>query len=108
MTSQTDEQALEELIERSLVGSSREERSAAASLQIGESSPLYVVQHGYEWGEPTQFDREFTIDREKFWRFLETTQPDELAKLKERPNWERLLLERLDRKVKKDGILACS
>jgi len=37
---------------------------------------------------------------------LETTQPKELEKLKDRPNWQRLILERLDRKIKKDGILS--
>jgi type I restriction enzyme, R subunit len=83
MVSQTNEQALENCIERSLVEDSR-----------------------YEKGNPADFDREFALDREKFWRFLETTQPEELEKLKDRPNWQRLILERLDRKIKKDGILS--
>ncbi|MDX2231107.1 MAG: DEAD/DEAH box helicase family protein [Leptolyngbyaceae cyanobacterium bins.349] len=83
MVSQANEQALENCIERSLVEGSR-----------------------YEPGNPADFDREFALDREKFWRFLETTQPEELEKLKDRPNWQRLILERLDRKIKKDGILS--
>jgi type I restriction enzyme, R subunit len=83
MVSQTNEQALENCIERSLIEGSR-----------------------YEKGNPADFDREFAIDREKFWHFLETTQPEELDKLKDRPNWQRLILERLDRKLKKDGILS--
>jgi type I restriction enzyme, R subunit len=83
MVSQTNEQALETCIETALVERSR-----------------------YEQGNPADFDREFAIDREKFWRFLETTQPEELEKLKDRPNWQRLILERFDRKVKKDGILS--
>jgi type I restriction enzyme, R subunit len=74
MVSQTNEQALENCIERSLLEGSR-----------------------YEKGNPADFDREFAIDREKFWRFLEITQPEELDKLKDRPNWQRLILERLDR-----------
>ncbi|MBD1847613.1 type I restriction endonuclease subunit R [Cyanobacteria bacterium FACHB-63] len=81
--SQTNEQALETCIERSLVERSR-----------------------YETGNPADFDREFALDRTKFWHFLETTQPEELDKLKDRPNWQRLILERLDRKLKKDGILS--
>ena len=81
--SQTNERALEDCIERSLVERSR-----------------------YEKGNPADFDREFALDREKFWRFLETTQPNELDKLKDRPNWQRLILERLDRKIKKDGVLS--
>ncbi|HEY9634854.1 MAG TPA: DEAD/DEAH box helicase family protein [Coleofasciculaceae cyanobacterium] len=83
MVSQTNEQALENCIETSLIKRSR-----------------------YEKGNSADFDREFAIDREKFWQFLETTQPEELEKLKDRPNWQRLILERLDRKIKKDGILS--
>jgi type I restriction enzyme R subunit len=49
MVSQTNEQVLEDCIERSLVEGSR-----------------------YEKGKPSDFDREFTVDREKFWRFLES------------------------------------
>jgi type I restriction enzyme, R subunit len=81
--SQTNEQALEECIERSLIEGSR-----------------------YEQGHRADFDRKFALDHEKFWRFLETTQPKELEKLNDRPNWQRLILERLDRKIKKDGILS--
>jgi type I restriction enzyme, R subunit len=81
--SQTNERALEDCIERSLVEGSR-----------------------YETGNPADFDRAFALDPVKFWHFLETTQPKELEKLKDRPNWQRLILERLDRKLKKDGILS--
>lgn len=83
MVSQTNEQALETCIEQALIDRNR-----------------------YEKGNPADFDREFALDRTKFWHFLETTQPEELEKLKDRPNWQRLILERLDRKLKKDGILS--
>ena len=83
MVSKTNERALEDCIEAALVEVAR-----------------------YEKGNPADFDREFAIDREKFWRFLETTQAEELDKLRDRPNWQRLILERFDRKVKKDGILS--
>jgi type I restriction enzyme R subunit len=83
MVSQTNETALEDCIQQSLINDA-----------------------GYQQGNPADFDREFAIDRVKFWQFLETTQPDELAKLKDRPNWQRLILERLDRKLKKDGVLS--
>jgi len=105
MPSQTNEQALEALIEKALTGSSREERKATEA--IGEWQPIFGpgAGHGYEAGHPQDFDRGVAIDREKFWRFLESTQPAELDKLKARPNWERLLLERLDRTLKREGIL---
>lgn len=83
MVSQTNEQALENCIETALVDGAR-----------------------YEKGNPADFDREFAIDTEKFWRFLETTQPDQLVKVQDQPHWQRLIQERFHRKVKKDGILA--
>lgn len=82
MVSQTDEAALETHIENAL------------------------AKDGYCIGNPADFDREFAIDGKLFWQFLEATQPKELAKLKDRPNWQRLLLERLNKKIKKDSVLA--
>lgn len=82
MVSQTNEAALETHIENAL------------------------AKDGYRIGNPADFDREFAIDGKLFWQFLEATQPKELAKLKDRPNWQRLLLERLNKKIKKDSVLA--
>lgn len=82
MVSQTNEAALEAHIENAL------------------------AKDGYCIGNPADFDREFAIDGKLFWQFLEATQPKELAKLKDRPNWQRLLLERLNKKIKKDSVLA--
>lgn len=82
MVSQTNEAALETHIENAL------------------------TKDGYCTGNPADFNREFAIDGKLFWQFLEATQPKELAKLKDRPNWQRLLLERLNKKIKKDSVLA--
>lgn len=82
MVSQTNEAALETHIENAL------------------------AKDGYCIGNPADFDREFALDGKLFWQFLEATQPKELAKLKDRPNWQRLLLERLNKKIKKDSVLA--
>ena len=82
MVSQTNEAALETHIENAL------------------------AKDGYCIGSPADFDREFALDGKLFWQFLEATQPKELAKLKDRPNWQRLLLERLNKKIKKDSVLA--
>ncbi len=65
-----------------------------------------LAKDGYSIGNPADFDREFAIDGKLFWQFLEATQPKELAKLKDHPNWRRLLLERLNKKIKKDSVLA--
>ena len=82
MASQTNEAALEAHIENAL------------------------LKDGYRIGSPADFDREFAIDSKFFWDFLKTTQPKELAKLSGRPNWQRLVLERLSKKIKKDSVLA--
>ncbi len=65
-----------------------------------------LVKDGYSIGNPADFDKEFALDGKLFWQFLEATHPKELAKLKDRPNWQRLLLERLNKKIKKDSVLA--
>ena len=82
MVSQTNEAALESHIENSL------------------------TKDGYHIGDPADFDREFAVDRKLFWDFLEATQSRELAKLKDRPNWQRLVLERLNKKIKKNSVFS--
>lgn len=82
MVSQTNEAALETHIENALAKDS------------------YLI------GYAADFDREFAIDTKRFWDFLEATQADELCKLKDRPDWQRLVLERLNKKIKRDSVLA--
>lgn len=82
MPSKTNEKALEDCIENALIA------------------------NGYHKGNPADFNREFAIDTAKFWKFLETTQADQLEKLRDRPNWQRLILERLNRKILKNGVIA--
>jgi type I restriction enzyme R subunit len=102
----TNEAALEACIERHLTGGTSGATSAGTSLK--EEPP--VVQSGkgagYVRGKSADFNPEFAIDEAKFWQFLETTQPEELAKLHAKPEWKRQVLERLHRKLKKDGLLA--
>ena len=81
MVSETSEKALEDLIE--------------AAFLTG----------GYTQGNNADFDAELAIDTVQLWAFLEATQSDELDKLRPRHNWQRIVLERLDRKIKKDGVL---
>ncbi len=57
-------------------------------------------------GHSSDFNPEFALDEAKFWQFLEATQADELAKLHYKPDHRRQILERLHRKLKKDGILS--
>jgi len=109
MVSQTNEQALESTIEKALTGTCREAlKQDSVSGNCVKQEPLHFglkPGHGYELGWPQNFDREFAVDIANFWGFLHKTQPEELAKLKDRPNWQRLILERLNRKIQKEGIL---
>lgn len=106
MPSITTEAALEACIERHLTGGV----SAMPSPGGPMSDDVGVYQTskgaGYLRGKSTDFNSEFAIDEGKFWQFLESTQAAELAKLHYKPDWKRQILERLHRKLKKDGILA--
>ena len=112
MVSQTNEQALEALIEKKLAGVCREEISSSIDLAhlgeklVSELVPLAIGNLGYEIGHTANFDKTYAIDARFFWRFLETTQREELEKLKRTgPDWQRKVLERFDRIVKKNGLL---
>ena len=99
--SETNELALEKTIEKALCGISAED------IKIGiaaEATEAYGGQ-GYYIGFPTDFDKKYALDTLRFWDFLEETQAKELEKLKVSNDWKLKILERFDRKVKKDGIL---
>ena len=81
MPSETNEAALETAIENHLNG------------------------NGYISGTSADFSSKYGIDETRFWHFLEETQPDELAKLQRQSDWKLRILERLDRLIKKYGVL---
>jgi len=82
MVSKTNEEALEGLIESHLAGA-----------------------NGFATGSPADYDAQFAVDTRYFWQFLEDTQPEQLDKLRKYPDWQRKILERFDRLIKKHGIL---
>jgi type I restriction enzyme R subunit len=106
-TSQTNEQALEASIEKSLTGHSQEELKENGVSWIGasEREELYRTGKGYYMGLPQDFDARYALDTERFWHFLEATQKEELEKLQRQNDWQLKILERFDRMVKKYGIL---
>ena len=75
--SKTNEQAFEELIERALVGTTREEREAAEQTDVEVQQP---VRDQYYWGLPKDMDKKLALDMRRLWSFLEATQQDELSK----------------------------
>lgn len=83
MVSKTNEEALETLIAKQL-----------------------AEQHSYQQGRPADFNKLYAVDERLFWSFLEKTQSKELEKLKRSgSDWQRKVLERFDRLVRKDGLL---
>jgi len=107
MTSQTNEQALESAIEKRLTGSCLEDlkEQGITMDSITDRAELYRSGNGYFIGSPENFNAKFAIDEHHFWSFLETTQKEELAKLQKQSDWKLKILERLDRLIKKYGIL---
>jgi type I restriction enzyme, R subunit len=81
MLSQTNEAALEAAIE------------------------THLNENGYHSGTSADFNSKYGMDEPKFWHFLETTQADELAKLQRQSDWKLRILERLDRLIRKYGVL---
>jgi type I restriction enzyme R subunit len=106
MTSQTNEQALESAIEKCLTGTCLEELKAQGHADsFAERAELYRAGNGYYLGVPQDFNARYAIDEHRFWHFLETTQAPELAKLQKQSDYKLKILERLDRIIKKYGII---
>ena len=81
MASQTNEEALESCIESSL------------------------LEQGFVRGENKDFNKDYAIDEKRFWDFLQSSQADELEKLKRDPQYKLKIIQRLDKMIKKYGIL---
>lgn len=107
MPSQTNEAALESAIEKQLTGTTLEEYLKPVSQlpTLEERRPLYRSGQGYYLGLPSDFNARYAVDEARLWDFLETTQKDELAKLQKQSDWKLKILERLDRMLKKNGII---
>lgn len=106
MTSQTNEQALEASIEKRLTGTNLEElKDNTGNQLVEERVELYRSGNGYYIGSSFDFNAKFAIDETRFWHFLESTQKEELEKLQKHSDWKLKILERLDRLIKKYGIL---
>lgn len=106
MVSQTNEQALEAAIEQALTGLTTEAIKQAGEVKETPADDL-VANNGFHLGLPSDFNAHYALEEKQFWRFLEQTQEKELAKLKKHnpTDWDRKLLERYDRLIKKHGIL---
>ena len=81
IVSKTNEEALESCIESSL------------------------LEQGFYKGENKDFNKDYAIDEKRFWDFLQSSQADELEKLKKDPQYKLKIIQRLDKMIKKYGIL---
>lgn len=104
MATKTNEQALESAIQTHLTGTTLEEL-ADKGITIEDRQDMYRAGNGYYIGSNNHYNAKYAIDEVRFWHFLETTQPTELAKLQRTSDWKLKILERYDRMVKKYGIL---
>lgn len=107
MPSITNEQALEASIEKRLTGNTLEglKEHGETFNTLAERQELYRSGNGYYIGSPNDFNTKYAIDETRFWHFLETTQKEELSKIQRQADWKLKILERLDRMIKKYGIL---
>ncbi len=107
MPSKTNEQALESAIEKHLTGTCLEELKAEGIpvSMVHERKPIYPSGNGYYIGTPDDFNAQRAIDERRFWDFLQQTQEKELAKIQRQSDWKLKILERLDRMIKKHGVL---
>jgi len=101
MPSQTNELALETAIEKALCGISTEDIKSG---MVSEPNEPYN-SNGYRIGHPEDYNAKYALDEVRFWDFLETTQKEELEKLKRQSDWKIKVLDRFDKLVKKYGIL---
>ncbi len=104
MTSKTNEQGLEAAIEETLTGTTLETLKADGK-NVREAQTHYHSPGQFIIGNASDFDVRYALDKHLFWEFLESTQEDELNKLKRSADWQLKILERYDRMVKKYGLL---
>ncbi|MCZ2102604.1 MAG: type I restriction endonuclease subunit R [Chitinophagales bacterium] len=104
MHSKTNEAALEAAIEKALTGTCREEQNTDLNI-ASEPRELYRSGNGFYMGHSNDFNAQYALDETRFWHFLENTQKEELEKLKRASDWKLRIVERLDRMIKKYGVL---
>ena len=99
--SKTNEQAFEALIEKALVGSTHEERTANGQNDVEAQSPDAQL---YYWGLPKDMDKKLAIDLRRLWNFLETTQQDVLNEYKGK-DLKMVLPKQLSKAIETFGVI---
>lgn len=99
--SKTNEQAFEALIEKALVGTSKEERKELGLTEVDAQTP---GEQQYYWGLPADLDKKTAIDLRRLWSFLKSTQQEILDDYKGR-DLKDALPKQLSRAVETFGII---
>lgn len=107
MQSKTNEQALESAIEKRLTGVCREDLNLGnTAVDVVEDRRTHLKGgNGYLIGYPSDFNAKYAIDEHCFFDFLRDTQKEELEKLQKQSDWKLKILDRLDRMIRKYGII---
>ncbi len=107
MVSKTNEQALEAAIEKKLTGTCTEELKDKGFFLDGcaKHNHLFRNENKFYIGLPEDFNAKYAIDEVRLFDFLQETQNDELTKLQKQADWKLKILERIDRMIKKYGII---
>lgn len=95
------EEAFEQLIERTLTGSTVEERAHG----VAEPPASYGDKTWYYPGTPAEMDRDTAINTVRLWSFLEDTQKEVLDSWVGRGDVKTAVLREIDRKLRNRGIL---
>ena len=102
MSSKTNEQAFEALIERALVGSTREEREQSGNTDITAQQP---EPGKFFWGQPKDLDKKLALDLRRLWSFLETTQADTLKQYKGGKSVRDAVPAEINRQITTKGVI---
>lgn len=102
----THEIGFEKLIERALVGSTKEEREdAGIGMTEAEADAQQPQDEQFYWGRPDDFKKPVALDSRRLWSFLESTQADRLAQWQGRGELHERIENEIKRKVETVGIL---
>ncbi len=97
------EAKFEAAIEWALTGTTTEElRQQGLS---PADAPAPHGGHGYYVGNPHDFDPHYALDTRRLLHFLETTQPDSLARFQRASDWRSQLFSNFDKLIRRYGLL---
>lgn len=65
----------------------------------------HLTTHGYEQGTMSDYNKEYCVDQEKLFRFLENSQPKTMKRLKENSNFKLYILQAIQKKIASGTVM---